>query len=91
MKIVTSKTPFEYLARGIKGTPTEVLVKVNEKGAEVDESTAADMKERFGANIEIKDAPKKKAKADDAPQNDAPQDDAPEEGTEKPKTQTKKK
>jgi cobyrinic acid a,c-diamide synthase len=63
MKKVTSTETIEFLIRGIKGTPTEQSVTINEKGVIVSDEDATLIVRRFGGLVTITNADTKTVKA----------------------------
>ena len=61
MKKVTSDSSFDFLAKGVIGTPTAVVVKIGPKGAIVDDESAAVIAARFGGLVTITNVDAKEA------------------------------
>lgn len=79
MKTVTSKETFDFLVKGIKGTSSEEMITISPKGVDVDETSAMEIKQRFGALVEIKEAKKAAAKSDAPKEDDSEEKESTEE------------
>jgi len=87
MKKITSNETIEFMISGIKGTPTENTVVIDEKGVIVSDEDAVIIVSRFAGLVSITSADAKAVKeaAKEALEDETEGEEAPEETPKKSK------